>query len=589
MSKKANEITLQVFANFKNKTLDNEQNVKLYSVALDVAETATMVDRDNFLAFSILAQLKKLIDKTDEARSFAKKGLEAMVRSQDVTAILDKSELNLSQDYKKAISTAQEILKNIYGGDLDTKEIEIYSNKLDIFEIECILNELKSTLTSILRHKYKTREDHDSLDSFVTDFPLFVFGNDKISELEIFKFQYIDYVLDTDPLNYLNTMYFEDKDEYKEELLGKFTESKKYLKIDLFEINESDLWLFFSGLAKDEIEYISPKTLNLLQRVLIKSKNDILRAVHLAHLVDKTPDSFSQDEIIRKEDLNLQEIEKKAKLIDIRLKSEPIDFFSQTQTLKLDLAKNSLVEQAKPGVLKPEEISTIIDRVSRVKKSLQRIPKYFLDGHDSVPTENDFNINTLLEIFDKIKISSELVLDYVYVYRVRTGEPFPYTRRKDASRIESFDEYSAMFHMEDTVMGGREPDLKNSYPYTMGLSFEKSTMGYFQFSFFCMLVRRFYLCDHSNYNSRSYFFDLNELKNHIQNSEDKYDRSELAILDRLDLAPKVQIFNDWGKVTLATFETNRGYSFLKIYIKAPNIFFEFEDSIILKSKSTTFY
>jgi len=51
---------------------------------------------------------------------------------------------------------------------------------------------------------------------------------------------------------------------------------------------------------------------------------------------------------------------------------------------------------------------------------------------------------------------------------------------------------------------GDEPTPESSRPYLKHLSFTDDAAGYYQFAYFVMVARRFYLAWHSNYNERTF-------------------------------------------------------------------------------------
>jgi hypothetical protein len=247
--------------------------------------------------------------------------------------------------------------------------------------------------------------------------------------------------------------------------------------------------------------------------------------------------------------------------------------------------------QQKDVVLSELEILPFMERFRIIKSRIGDIPEEFLNRTTANPNDiTAFGINDFLLAFDKIRIRQNFVLDYVYYYDGHSGQPLVYAREKDSHPIESPDEYYKRFSKpRPEMLLGNEPNPEDYVPYLSPLEFENTPIGYFEFSMFCMTVRRFYLFWHSNYNDIKYILTKSGLNYFAQNRIGGISPKEIELLLSTNYSPKVSIFAKSGRVSVLTFEVNTGYSFLNISIRHPNIFQGAKDEVIIKNHTTRFF
>lgn len=236
--------------------------------------------------------------------------------------------------------------------------------------------------------------------------------------------------------------------------------------------------------------------------------------------------------------------------------------------------------------LSESELLQFMERFNQVRSGIGNIPEEFLNGTTANPNNiSAFRVNDFLKVFDKIRIRQNFILDYVYNFDGRDGgEPLIYAREKDSLPIESPNQYYKKFLIQrPDMLLGNEPNSEDSTPYLSHLEFENTPMGYFEFSIFCMTIRRFYLFWHSNYNARNYILTKSDLNHFAQNKIGGISPQEIELLLSTDFSPKISIVAKSAKVSILTFEANIGYTFLKISLGHPNIFQSIKDEVIIKN------
>jgi hypothetical protein len=235
----------------------------------------------------------------------------------------------------------------------------------------------------------------------------------------------------------------------------------------------------------------------------------------------------------------------------------------------------------------------LLYRRNRVLEEANAIPEAFLDGRAQSPygTDQAFDVNRVLEIYDCIRMQEGYVLDYVYAYDHYGGEPLVYARRIDEIPLYTTEAFYRHFALpRQAMLLGEEPTLKSSNAYLRNVEFEKSPLGYFQFALFCMTIDRFYLHWHSNYNNRRYILLQAALNHCMENQLGSINQGDIECLRKTDWRPRVEILNTLAaEVVLFNFEMNHGYSFLHVSIEWPNMLVGIRDQVVVKSRSQTLY
>jgi hypothetical protein len=277
---------------------------------------------------------------------------------------------------------------------------------------------------------------------------------------------------------------------------------------------------------------------------------------------------------------------------------------SELTKLTNDLAKRGLqlVDEFQPieTGLTETEVFPFIEKVNEILRSVGSPPEEFLNGKITNPHDvRAFDINRFLEVFDRINIQSGYELDYVYTFDGQGGEPLVYAREVNASPLTSPDEYYERFSLSrHDMLLGEEATHDDSFPYLAHLQFENIPVGCFQFALFCMTVRRFYLFWHSNYNDRKYMLTKTAVKQTVTSLELDIQKmtgqgsllpAEAKILNNVSYWPRVKTLGKSSTVTLFNYKLNLGYSYLRVYLKHPNIFERIEDECIIKSKIETMF
>ena len=75
----------------------------------------------------------------------------------------------------------------------------------------------------------------------------------------------------------------------------------------------------------------------------------------------------------------------------------------------------------------------------------------------------------------------------------------------------------------------------------------------------------------------------------LKENEEDITPAEALVLSKQDPSPRVEITGRSTKVTVLTFEMNRGYSLLKVYFQTPNVLLKFEDDVLVKNHTTTLF
>lgn len=233
---------------------------------------------------------------------------------------------------------------------------------------------------------------------------------------------------------------------------------------------------------------------------------------------------------------------------------------------------------------------SFIRRYAAVRVQIGDIPEAFLSGQTLTPhLVNAFDVNKFLEALDRLRIDEGFVLDYVYAFDGHGGEPLIYVRSTDDEPLHEPEEYWERFSLpKSEMLLGEEPSSVARLPYLRHLQFERNAEGFFEFALFCMLVPRFYLYWHSNYNNRKFLLTTNVQRFVADCSPDNY-AQDFATLSSFDLSPRIRMRYNSGEVLLACFEMNRGYSFCRIQAEWPSIFKGVTDEIIIKNRTYTMY
>lgn len=269
---------------------------------------------------------------------------------------------------------------------------------------------------------------------------------------------------------------------------------------------------------------------------------------------------------------------------------------SQSLQLSAGLAKRGLelvlARRFDDAIISEEECVELVKRKTALASSIGKIPVPFTNGETANPHGlSAFDPNRWLsEVYDCIHLNSESTLDYVYAFDGHGGEPFLYTRRQSDAPLNSIKEYLARFgHLEAKMLLGDEPTSEFCKPFTNGLSFARTPIGYLQFALFCMTARRFYLFWHSNYNDRKFILTRRAIQFCINNKVGDITNQEQKALAAVDPRPRVRQQDESAQVSLHCFEQNLGYSKLKVFLRWPNVFERFQDEIIIKAHSRILY
>ena len=263
---------------------------------------------------------------------------------------------------------------------------------------------------------------------------------------------------------------------------------------------------------------------------------------------------------------------------------------------KLSTYSSSLVEKGleianqieikKAHTISEDELLDFRYKYNQLRKSYTDIPNEFTNYETSNPhnAKNAFPINLYFDVFDKLGITDNFVLDYVYYYSHHGGEPLIYAREFDAPPIETPDEYFEKRSMERNKFNlGDEPKDETRHLYLDYLNFEKSFLGYFQFGLFCVVVDRFYRFWHSCYNDRNFILTRKGLEVYAKQSKTGYEIEKAINKLAIDPRPQVDLDGAKGKVRLIYFDPEGGGLYkLFIYIEWPNKFIKLESETIVE-------
>jgi|GEM_PF-5195014 hypothetical protein len=255
----------------------------------------------------------------------------------------------------------------------------------------------------------------------------------------------------------------------------------------------------------------------------------------------------------------------------------------------LELASLTKTQEA---FIPEEDCLRLTQRKRTLTRSIGPLPKEFEQGKTANPHDvNSFDVNRwLTEVYDSIQLNNGLTLDYVYAFDAHGGEPFLYARLKSAPPFETVEDLFAAFSIvRPEMLLGDEPTATLCKPFATALSFSPTSKGFFQFALFCMSARRFYLYWHSNYNDRKYILTREAIHFCIENRIGDITTEEQNLLRTIDPRPRVRIQGTRADVSLLCFETNLGYSRLRVFLRWPNAFERFEDERIIKPHSALLY
>jgi hypothetical protein len=247
--------------------------------------------------------------------------------------------------------------------------------------------------------------------------------------------------------------------------------------------------------------------------------------------------------------------------------------------------------QVKEVTLESKEIQAFIDKYTSVREKIGGIPQKFIDGKTTNPHDvESFDLNLILEAFDRVTMRKGHKLDYVYAYDGHGGEPLVYARAIDEPPVSTPDEYYERFNLEQPEMLlGQEPTSKDSLPYLAFLTYEHSAIGCFQFALFCMTIRRFYLYWHSNYNERHYILTERDRDFYMQEEVGDITPHDVDAIKSLKLGPTVLLKEGSAEVIILNFEENIGYSNLHVYLSRPNSLDRIEDRVVIPPKYELLY
>jgi hypothetical protein len=209
-----------------------------------------------------------------------------------------------------------------------------------------------------------------------------------------------------------------------------------------------------------------------------------------------------------------------------------------------------------------------------------------------------FDINRFLDVFDRIKLTDEYVLDYFYEANGSGGFPIPFTRKENSDPMPLLREILRKKKESRELLG---------YPILIkqmikDVEFEKSASGYFQFVLFDKAVCQFYLFWHAGYNDSDFVLSKSQLeklltdipeKNETQTFHNKramikelpkftISREERCILKNIALNPRVRMMDQSAKVTMVAFTKWGGFYYDHTHVKWPNAVEKKERDIIVE-------
>lgn len=154
---------------------------------------------------------------------------------------------------------------------------------------------------------------------------------------------------------------------------------------------------------------------------------------------------------------------------------------------------------------------------------------------ENIKPSEHFDVNLYFEVFDKLKMKENYVLDWIYYKNFMGGAPIIYSRKND------------------------EPSINNNiqikqYQYLPFLDFEKTEIGYLQIALFIATAERFALFWHAQYGSYKFIFNKQEIIDVLKKYSIILDKKEEEILSNLNPVPDILIRKNITIVKLFCFE-----------------------------------
>lgn len=136
-------------------------------------------------------------------------------------------------------------------------------------------------------------------------------------------------------------------------------------------------------------------------------------------------------------------------------------------------------------------------------------------------TATDFQIATLLDELDFVKVNERFQIDYVYSYHNSVGFPLPYTLPIEKANFQTEDDFKTKKH----------------YPLTYGIETDSSNWGFLQLAIVEEIGGQFYQYFEAGYDDTLVICDIDDIE---------------SLIDRLSTDEVHQPFDWWQKMRALT-------------------------------------
>lgn len=212
-----------------------------------------------------------------------------------------------------------------------------------------------------------------------------------------------------------------------------------------------------------------------------------------------------------------------------------------------------------------------LDRLTKFRSKIGVLPEELEQSTGLINRQPDwFDPVRFLEIFPTIKLRPGYTLNYFYLKNDQGGRPIIYTRKNDKSSLSHEEMDNMLHHMTQT-----SELIKH-------LEFDRSSLGFFQFAVFNVIVHQFYLTGRSvNFNT-SFLFSRSSLK--IYRTIIKRHDHNLGCfdIDKIITEPRIKMFDAYNaEVTLTMFSKRSGIFYNTIHVEWPSTILKTENEILV--------
>lgn len=235
-----------------------------------------------------------------------------------------------------------------------------------------------------------------------------------------------------------------------------------------------------------------------------------------------------------------------------------------------------------------EEYSDFHFRYNEFMKNFQGIPDllFQIGRFDPNRIKGSLDLNEYLKLFNYLSIDEGYVLDYLYSFDGRGGQPFPYTRKESQTPIDDLTDYLIQFDQPNIdMLLGQSPKPGDMRPWLSHIKFEPINMGYVQFALFCLKAHKFYLYWHSLYNDITQILTRKGLERYFRENKEKIKTLSPKDILEINYQPVLDQVDKIGKIRFLAFDTDGGSLYWQyVTVAWPNIFIDESTELIIRGE-----